>query len=60
MDAKTGAVVVGTDASKNVIEFVYAEDKIGTDDPDKGDGVPDKYQVTFTYKAADGGSVEAP
>ena len=59
LEAKTGAVVVGTDADKNAIKFVYSEDKIGTDpeNPEKGDGVPDKYQVTFTYVAAEGGSV---
>ena len=38
------------------IKVVYAEDKIGTDpeNPDKGDGVPDKYQATVTYTATNG------
>ena len=36
------------------IKVVYAEDTIGTKNPDEGDGVPDKYQVTVTYTATNG------
>ena len=57
VEGKTGSIVVGADSAKNEIKFVYSKDETGTDDPEKGDGVPDKYQVTFTYVAAEGGSV---
>ena len=36
------------------IEVVYAEDTIGIDNPDEGDGIPDKYQATVTYTAENG------
>ncbi|HIQ96791.1 MAG TPA: DUF11 domain-containing protein, partial [Candidatus Limivivens merdigallinarum] len=41
------------------ITFYYYKDTIGTDpeNPDTGDGVPDKYQITFTYTAAENGTV---
>ena len=41
------------------ITFYYYKDTIGTDpeNPDTGDGVPDKYQITFTYAAAENGTV---
>lgn len=31
----------------------FDKDEIGEPDPDKPDGIPDKYQITFTYKSAD-------
>ncbi len=51
-------LTVGTDAKKNVIKVFYAKDVIGTEDPDQPDEVPDRYQVTFTYKSGDNGSVD--
>ena len=32
----------------------FDTDKIGTKDPDKGDGTPDKYQATVTYQVVGG------
>ena len=32
----------------------FAEDNIGEDDPNEGDGIPDKYQATVTYKVENG------
>ena len=41
------------------VTFYYYKDEIGTDpeNPDTGDGVPDKYQITFNYVAAENGTV---
>ena len=32
----------------------FDTDEIGTKDPDKGDGIPDKYEATVTYKVVGG------
>ena len=32
----------------------FDTDEIGTEDPDKGDGIPDKYEATVTYKVVGG------
>jgi len=52
-------------ADNNVLKLYFAEDKIGGGDPDptdpdnpnRPDGIPDKYQVTVNYVAGDGGTV---
>lgn len=55
-------LTVGTDSSKNIVRVYYSADTLSDPerDPDPetpGDGIPDKYQITFTYKAAANGSV---
>ena len=41
-----------------VVDLVYSKDVIGGEDnPDTPDQIPDKYQVTIEYKAAEGGSI---
>ena len=41
-----------------VVDLVYSKDVIGGEDnPDTPDQIPDKYQVTVEYKAAEGGSI---
>ncbi|MCM1561091.1 MAG: InlB B-repeat-containing protein [Butyrivibrio sp.] len=50
------ALTISADETENVITFQYAKDEIGTDpkNPDKPDGIADKYQVTVTYEATNG------
>ena len=43
----------------NVLNVYFGIDTIGTTDPDKPDGVPDKYQATVTYVAVNG-NVDLP
>ena len=43
--------VAGTADDDVVVEFYYSKDEIGTENPDESDGVADKYQVTFLFKA---------
>ena len=38
-------------AADNVVNVYYALDEIGPENPDKPDGVADKYQVTFEFEA---------
>ncbi len=41
-----------------VVDLVYSKDVIGGEDnPDTPDQIPDKYQVTIEYNAAEGGSI---
>ena len=41
----------------HTIEVFYESDKIGTEDPNEGDGVPDKYQATVNFVAGENGEV---
>ena len=41
----------------HTIEVFYESDKIGTEDPSEGDGVPDKYQATVNLVAGENGEV---
>ena len=52
-------IVEGTmPAQAVIITFHYQEDRIGNpENPEKPDGIPDKYQITFTYQAAANGTV---
>ena len=43
--------------SDHTIEVFYESDKIGTEDPNEGDGVPDKYQATVNFVAGENGKV---
>ena len=43
--------------SNHTIEVFYESDKIGTEDPNEGDGVPDKYQATVNFVAGENGKV---
>lgn len=36
-------------ATDNIVNVYYSIDEIGEPDPEKPDGIPDKYQVTFRY-----------
>ena len=49
--------LVTTNPEQNKVNVFYVLDLIGEKDPDKPDGIPDKYQVTFTYIANENGSV---
>ena len=51
------AAIVTVDATQNTVDVYYALDEIGELDPEKPDGIPDKYQVVFTYVAEDHGVV---
>ncbi len=48
---------VTMNADQNIVNVYYVLDEIGEEDPEKPDGIPDKYQVTFTYVANSNGSV---
>ena len=51
-------IVEGTmPAGPVVITFRYDEDSKGTNNPNEGDGIPDKYQITFTYVQTENGTV---
>lgn len=41
-------------ADGHSIKVVYAEDRIGTTDPDGGDGIPDSHQATLIYTISNG------
>ena len=56
-DGADGAPIVTADESKNYVDIYYALDEIGELDPEKPDGIPDKYQLVFTYVAEDHGTV---
>ena len=36
-------------AKDNIVNVYYSIDEIGEPDPEKPDGIPDKYQITFQY-----------
>lgn len=38
----------------HTINVVFSEDEIGVNDPDQGDGIPDKYQAVVTYNVEHG------
>lgn len=52
-----GGAIVTIDSGQNTVDVYYALDEIGEQDPEKPDGIPDKYQVVFTYVAEDHGVV---
>ncbi|MCD7992705.1 MAG: doubled motif LPXTG anchor domain-containing protein, partial [Clostridia bacterium] len=47
-------LTIGTDVSTNIINVYYTLDEIGTEDPTKPDGVPDKYQEIVVFGAVNG------
>lgn len=47
-------LVIGVDEEANVINLTYAVDRIGVNDPDAGDGIPDEYQITVTFNVNNG------
>lgn len=56
--AVEGNALSGTDIKADaVVHLHYAKDVIGTEDPDKPDNVPDKYQATILYEAETGGKI---
>ena len=49
-----GDGTITADPTKNVMNVYFALDEIGTgENPNEGDGTPDKYQITFTYVTED-------
>ena len=61
-DGANGKTIVTDKEAKNVIDVYYSIDELGTNPeeptkPNKPDGIPDKYQVVFTYVAEDHGVV---
>ena len=61
-DGANGKTIVTDKEAKNVIDVYYSIDELGTNPeeptkPNKPDGIPDKYQVVFTYVAEDPGVV---
>ena len=52
-----GPKTVGAVSEQNVLKVYYTLDATGTDKPGTPDGVPDKFQITFTYVANSNGSV---
>ncbi|WP_302926341.1 hypothetical protein, partial [Holdemania filiformis] len=47
--------ITGTMPAENLtITFYYDADNIGEKDPEEGDGIADKYQITVTYDAVNG------
>ena len=51
------AAVVTAHENLNKVDVYYALDEIGEPHPEKPDGIPDKYQVVFTYVAENHGVV---
>ena len=49
---KAKDLTVGTNNDENIVKVYYSKDTTGPEDPEKGDGIPDKYQITFTYVSA--------
>ncbi len=59
-------LTIGISNDKNIVRVYYSTDILSDPDVDpglnpdpenQGDGIPDKYQITFTYKAGEHGSV---
>ncbi|MEI3168061.1 MAG: MucBP domain-containing protein [Lachnospiraceae bacterium] len=51
------AAIVTVDEKQNVVDIYYALDEIGEPNRRKPDGIPDKYQLVFTYVAENHGTV---
>ena len=53
-------ITISADETKNVITFVYSvdmksdPDEDSDDNPDNGDGIPDKYQITVGFEVVNG------
>lgn len=61
-DGVNGKTIVTDKEAKNVIDVYYSIDELGNNPedptkPNKPDGVPDKYQLVFTYVAEEHGKV---
>ncbi len=63
---KADDLTVGIDNSKNIVKVYYSTDtwsdpkadpELDLDPETPGDGIPDKYQITFTYVAKENGAV---
>ena len=59
---ENGAAIVTAYATQNTVDVYYALDELGTNpenptNPNKPDGIADKYQIVFTYVADDHGTV---
>lgn len=51
------SVRVTVDKADITVTFVYNRDEMGTEDPEKPDNIPDRYQAVFTYTADGHGTV---
>ena len=52
---KNGSITGNMPANDVTVTFYYEADNKGTTDPETPDGIPDKYQITFTYKIGGSG-----
>ena len=50
----TGADVEEITADGMIVNVYYSVDEIGEQNPDEGDGIADKYQITVRYEAVNG------
>ena len=48
----------GTIMEDVTVKLIYTKDDMGTDDPEKPDDIPDKYQVTIRWTAQPGGTLQ--
>ena len=56
-ESANGPRTAGSDSNANLVKVYYVLDDIGGKDPQTPDGIPDKYQITFTYVAGNNGTV---
>lgn len=56
-ESANGPKTVGSDSSANLVKVYYVLDETGVEIPQEPDGIPDKYQITFTYVTGNNGSV---
>ena len=56
-ESANGPKTVGSDSNANLVKVYYVLDEIGVEIPQNPDGIPDKYQITFTFVAGNNGTV---
>ena len=56
-ESANGPKTVGSDSSANLVKVYYVLDETGVEIPQEPDGIPDKYQITFTYVTGNNGNV---
>ena len=56
-ESANGPKTVGSDSNANLVKVYYVLDEIGVEIPQNPDGIPDKYQITFTFVSGSYGTV---
>lgn len=56
-ESANGPKTVGSDSNVNLVKVYYVLDEIGVEIPQNPDGIPDKYQITFTFVTGNNGTV---